>query len=244
MTTPLGPTRGLGSRLTQSLRDRILHGEWARGAKLPSEAEIGDEYAVSRTTVRAALRSLESEGFTRTRHGSGTYVSPIAGAITAPLQSLRSLTDTIREQGHTPSMRYDKVELRTAKADEIEALELDEGAQVLAMTRVVESDSQPVAYSFDTIPSQLLPTDFETSEVKGSTFKLLRDRASLVAVQSIATISARPTIPGLETNDGIASPLLLLEQCHFTELGKPIMSSRTYFVEDRFQFTVLRTAPN
>lgn len=42
------------------LRERLFAGEWS--GKLPSERTLSDEYLVSRSTLRAALKILENEG--------------------------------------------------------------------------------------------------------------------------------------------------------------------------------------
>lgn len=44
------------------IREAILSGTFKRGEKLPSEAELAENFAVSRTTVREALRSLAAAG--------------------------------------------------------------------------------------------------------------------------------------------------------------------------------------
>lgn len=44
--------------------------------KLPTLQEMGEQYAVSRTTLETALESLERRGLIRRKHGSGIYVTP------------------------------------------------------------------------------------------------------------------------------------------------------------------------
>ncbi len=51
----------LPDALCRTLRRRILNAEIPAGARLV-ETQLADEFAVSRTTVREALRTLESEG--------------------------------------------------------------------------------------------------------------------------------------------------------------------------------------
>ncbi|OWV74547.1 GntR family transcriptional regulator [Rhizobium sp. R339] len=63
----------------EELRNLILSGRFAAGAKLPSEAKLAGKYGVSRPIVREALRSLQILGLTETRTGSGTYVLATAG---------------------------------------------------------------------------------------------------------------------------------------------------------------------
>jgi DNA-binding FadR family transcriptional regulator len=51
------------------LRSRIIGGELADGAELPRESDLVEDFAVSRTSVREALRILETEGLLRIRRG-------------------------------------------------------------------------------------------------------------------------------------------------------------------------------
>jgi GntR family transcriptional regulator, transcriptional repressor for pyruvate dehydrogenase complex len=46
----------------EQLREAILSGEFGQGDKLPTEAELARQFAVSRTTVREALRALAAAG--------------------------------------------------------------------------------------------------------------------------------------------------------------------------------------
>jgi DNA-binding GntR family transcriptional regulator len=70
--------------LTQALRDRILDGDLAPGARLVERA-ITEDHGVSRVTVRAALGRLEAEGL--------VVVEPHRGARVAALgpEQLRDL---------------------------------------------------------------------------------------------------------------------------------------------------------
>jgi DNA-binding GntR family transcriptional regulator len=44
--------------------------------RLPSEAELSEQYGVARVTVRRALDELREHGKVITVHGKGTYVRP------------------------------------------------------------------------------------------------------------------------------------------------------------------------
>jgi GntR family transcriptional regulator len=44
--------------------------------RLPSEAELSQQYGVARVTVRRAMEQLRERGKVVTVHGRGTYVSP------------------------------------------------------------------------------------------------------------------------------------------------------------------------
>jgi GntR family transcriptional repressor for pyruvate dehydrogenase complex len=62
--------------LADSLRERILGGEFAEDTPLPPERELVVQTGMSRTTVREALRILEVQGLVRIKTGrsGGAYV--------------------------------------------------------------------------------------------------------------------------------------------------------------------------
>lgn len=69
--TPTVPPRlpRMAELVAGSLRRRIIGGELADGADLPREAELLEEFGVSRPSLREALRILETEGLIRIRRG-------------------------------------------------------------------------------------------------------------------------------------------------------------------------------
>lgn len=78
-------------RLYQQVADQLLAlidaGEFAVGARLPTERELAAKLGVSRPTVREALIALEVHGRVRIRVGSGIYVLPEASAVSVPVHS-------------------------------------------------------------------------------------------------------------------------------------------------------------
>ena len=62
----------------ESLKDGILSGEYAHGARLPSENELVRRFSVSRMTIVKAIKELQQIGLVVRRMGSGTYVSSSA----------------------------------------------------------------------------------------------------------------------------------------------------------------------
>ena len=64
----------LAQRIVAGLKSRILDGSLGPGSKLPSEAELIEEYAVSRTVIREAVTRLRAEGLVETFQGRGSFV--------------------------------------------------------------------------------------------------------------------------------------------------------------------------
>jgi len=70
--------------LATCLRDLIELGELPAGAYLPSERELSQRLALSRTTVVAAYDQLRAEGRLESRRGSGTWVPGTADRPATP----------------------------------------------------------------------------------------------------------------------------------------------------------------
>ena len=66
--------RRLYRQVANQLRTLIEEGEFAPGARLPSERDLANQLGISRPTIREALIALEVEGKVRIRVGSGVYV--------------------------------------------------------------------------------------------------------------------------------------------------------------------------
>lgn len=72
-TTSEGGERSY-QRLAEQIMQLILSGEFAPGARLPSERNLADRFLVSRTAVREAVIALEVQEVVEVRLGSGIYV--------------------------------------------------------------------------------------------------------------------------------------------------------------------------
>lgn len=87
--------RPLYQVIADELRARIVRGEYALGAMLPTEKDLMSHYGVSRYTVRAALQQLREQGFVSMRRGSGTRVVS-ASPGTTYVQSVRALSELLQ----------------------------------------------------------------------------------------------------------------------------------------------------
>jgi GntR family transcriptional repressor for pyruvate dehydrogenase complex len=72
--------------IVQQIRALIEEGKLKRNDHLPSERELSETFRVSRTTVREAIRTLESMKLLQSRQGNGTYV--LASSEEALIQPL------------------------------------------------------------------------------------------------------------------------------------------------------------
>jgi GntR family transcriptional repressor for pyruvate dehydrogenase complex len=73
-------------RVAEQIEKRILEGELRKGDRLPTERELAEQFQVSRTAVREAMKSLAQKGLINMRPGRGTIV--IDGAREAMQNSI------------------------------------------------------------------------------------------------------------------------------------------------------------
>lgn len=103
-TTPLGLTSGaskadpaspLYQQVVAVLRAEILDGVYPVGSKLPSEDVLTQRFAVSRHTVREALRQLRADGLVASRQGAGTTIErpSVARGYVHEVASISDLID-------------------------------------------------------------------------------------------------------------------------------------------------------
>jgi GntR family transcriptional regulator, uxu operon transcriptional repressor len=71
-------------KLAAQVLELIGQGEFASGARLPSERALAERFDVSRTSVREAIIALELQGAVEVRGGSGIYVAQLP-AIRPPV---------------------------------------------------------------------------------------------------------------------------------------------------------------
>jgi GntR family transcriptional repressor for pyruvate dehydrogenase complex len=85
---PVKSTR-IYEEIVRQVKQLISEGRFKSGDRLPPERELAEKFVVSRTSVREALRALESLGLIDIRPGEGTFVREVSiDALIGPLALL------------------------------------------------------------------------------------------------------------------------------------------------------------
>ncbi|MFN2198201.1 MAG: FadR/GntR family transcriptional regulator [Anaerolineales bacterium] len=114
MYTPIHTGR-LYEQIVAQIEARILSGELQSGDKLPSERELAEQFGVSRTAIREAMKALTQSGLVEILPGRGTFVTDSTSS--AVRHSLDILVRVGNETGIT-----DLLEVREILEPEIAAL--------------------------------------------------------------------------------------------------------------------------
>jgi GntR family transcriptional regulator len=146
------PPLPLYHRVYLLLRQQILEGAWTGGEPMPGEHMLAARHAVSRITVRNALRRLAAEGLVSRRRGSGTFVQP---AVAGRADGLRGLMESLHVMGQRTQVRLLSFELVDAPPEVARLLDLPVAAPVQKSVRVRLSKDMPFSHLTAWVPGDV-----------------------------------------------------------------------------------------
>ncbi|KOU00758.1 MULTISPECIES: GntR family transcriptional regulator [Streptomyces] len=96
--------------IAEVLRERIREGDLRAGDRLPTQAELAEEFGVERGTVRQALRALQEDGLlTNVSKGSPPRIAEPAVPRAEPQSTMVTLGPRLSEAFAAPHVRIDVV---------------------------------------------------------------------------------------------------------------------------------------
>ncbi|CAL9537299.1 hypothetical protein SUDANB151_04140 [Streptomyces sp. enrichment culture] len=105
-----GGRRLSSQEIAEALRERIRGGDLKAGDRLPTQAELAEEFGVERGTVRQALRALQEDGLlTNVSKGSPPRIAEPTTPRTEPQSTMVTLGPRLAEAFRAPRVRIDVV---------------------------------------------------------------------------------------------------------------------------------------
>jgi GntR family transcriptional regulator len=230
----------LHEQISSAIRRQIVAGTWPAQMRLPAEPVLAGSLAVSRGTLRRALRTLIDAGLLVQTRGRGTFVSPTA--ISQPIaQELLSLAEGLEREGIKFETEVLTASLRELRDPRAAALELAEGELVFEIRRRRLIDGAPVAVLHNYIRRQFCP-GIEANDFRHKTvFGLLEGVYGLTIATGRRVFEAQAAsadvAPLLDLAPG--APVLYLEQLTFLSGGEPIEYSDVWIRGDRLKLTTV-----
>jgi GntR family transcriptional regulator len=143
-------------QLVGIIKRNIAAGLLTPGDLLPSEAELCKALAISRSTVRQAIGTLESEGLVVRRQGKGTFIAE--PKVRRRTESVYSFTSEINAMGKTPSSAIIEFAIITPPEDIVRMLELRSAdTRCYKFTRVRKVDGEPLILETSYYPQYIYP---------------------------------------------------------------------------------------
>jgi len=205
------------------VRGKILQGELAVGAKLPTEAEFGEQYGISRIVVREALADLVRNGLIYKIRGQGAFVSARERDEDF-VSTVLGFSDEMARKGRTVRTQVLMQELRAPTAQEASSLVLTEADMVVALKRLRSVDGELQLLVETAVPADLAPGLHRARLENRSLYDVLRRQYGLRIVRAERWIDA--VAPDAQTCEllGMASaePLLRIESIAYGSNGRPL----------------------
>ena len=146
----------LYSQLVSIVKRNISAGTLMTGDLLPSEAELCKTFDISRSTVRQAIGTLESEGLVVRKQGRGTFVAE--PKMRRKTENVYSFTSEISSMGMQPSSTLVDFEIIDPTPDIVRVLELgSEDAKVYRFTRIRKVNGEPLILETSFYPQFIYP---------------------------------------------------------------------------------------
>ncbi len=220
----------------------ITSGRLKAGDRLPSEHDLARKFAVSRMTLREALRTLEEEGVLAKKHGLGTFIKASPPRIKSILDMNYGVTEMIQNMGFRPGTKERVIKESRADASLGQILAIADGSKVITLERVRTANKRPVVYSRDMISQSILSGARELKGLEESLYEFLETKCGIVLSSGTAklfpTKADRKLAAKLHVK--INTPLFYLEQLDTDSIGRPVLYSQEYFVSDYFDFIIYR----
>jgi GntR family transcriptional regulator len=221
-------------QLKELLREKLAAGEWPPGTMIPSERELSEQYDISRMTVRQALTELTTEGLLRRVQGKGTFVAE--PKIQQGLTRLTGFTADMHTRGLQPGGQVLRLELATAPALALGALQITPNQPVVLLERLRLAENEPIALEtchlhFSNV-TKLLEEDFENN----SLYNLLTEKYGITptrAEQQVEADLCSQREQNLLLLDEKA-PVLRNRRVTFDQWGRPFEYTVSAYRADRY----------
>lgn len=217
--------------IEQVLRSRVARLE--PDAPLPSDAQLCEEFAVSRMTARNAVQRLVQDGLVYRLPGRGTYVA--ASDSHRHVSNLTGFSDEMRRQGRSPSSRLLERTVRAATAAEARQLRLTEDADVVVVRRLRLADAEPIALETTVLRGEAAEAVLGANLQTGSLHEALVG-AGLRPTSGRATLGSEPASKEeaalLELTKGW--PLLVERRTTLDHAGVPLELTETRSAAGRY----------
>ena len=227
-------------QLKEVLTEGIQQGDWGPGDLIPSEAELGKSFGVSRTVVRQALNEMTYDGLVVRQKGKGTFVTQPKISSRSLVQSLEGFYGEMAERGVPVLTQVLEQTLEPADPDVAANLELEAMAPVVKLVRLRFVEEEPIVLVESHLPYEMCRDVIKADLEQGSLYAFLEEECGLTIgrgwrrIEAIAADEEAAARLAVDTG----SPLIRLKSVSYTPEGTPLEYFDALFRGDRARFEV------
>ena len=206
-------------RLAEDIKQQIISGQLKPGDMIPTEAQLCNQYGISRMTARQGIKLLVEEGLVESFRGKGSFITyPKFNELLIELPD--SQFNTLEEA----NMHLLGVDVISADNDVASALKLRIGSKVIRLRKLYFSSDEPIALDIRYIIYRKGQPAVE-NEINYAAFpKFVTNHTGFVSIRNQVTFSAilidSEISKILKTIEG--KPGLKIEQLVFGSKDQPL----------------------
>jgi GntR family transcriptional regulator len=222
-------------RIQQALLEQIQQGILQPDQQLPTEAELAQQYQVSRITAKRALDELVREGRAFRQQGRGTFV---AKSRIRDISGFGSFSADIKARGMQPGSKILKFDEITPDAEVCARLHLPEDEHAYILKRLRLANNEPVAVETAYLPSRRFPDLLSQLQNDKSLYTVLAENYQSIPTWADAEIEARSATKEEATllNIDAGKPVLAAQRVTFAANYNIIETVDSVYRGDRFTF--------
>ncbi|BEI24942.1 GntR family transcriptional regulator [Vibrio fluvialis] len=225
-------------QIADAIREKISSGEYKVGEALPTEAQLREEFSVSRVTVRQAIKLLVENEELESVQGSGTYVK--ANKVNYDIYQQSSFSEKWEHLNKVTHSDVVAFEIQRAALHIAEHLNIKEGERVYFVKRVRYIDDTPITVEETWMPTNLFP-DLTYQVMQGSKYDYIENQKGLVIDRSEQEII--PILPPKEIADllkiDVTAPIIEKRTIGYLENATVFEYSRNYTSPTEYKFTLV-----
>ncbi|WP_375748738.1 GntR family transcriptional regulator [Vibrio sp. HN007] len=225
-------------QIADAIREKIGTGEYKVGEALPTEAQLREEFSVSRVTVRQALKLLIENGELESVQGSGTYVK--ASKVNYDIYQQTSFNEKWAHLNVVTRSEVLAFEITLPSLTMAEHLNVTEDERIFYIKRVRFIDDNPITVEETWMPLTLFP-DLTYEVMRNSKYDYIENQKGMVIDRSEQEIV--PVLPPNKVSDllGIdpSQPIIEKRTRSYLMDGTVFEYSRNYFKSTDYKFTLV-----
>ena len=219
------------------LKQEILRERFAIGSLLPTEAELENEYGVSRSTIRKAMSLLAEEGLVEIKQGRGTRV--LIYKAKQDFNRVTSVTESLRRKGYhvtTKSMMIDRVPASFPLTD---SLKVKEGEQLARVQRLQLADDKPICIMTNWIPYHLVPGLEHSAGTFTALYQFLEEKYdfNITSTEDRIFATAASFYEAEVLDVPIGTPILQIERTCYCK-GKPVCCDSVKIIGSQYEVEI------
>ena len=222
-------------QIADTLRRRIMTGEYMEGSRIPTEPELIKEFNVSNITIRKALETLTKDGLLRRKRGVGTTVQKYEQDLVV-FELFGNFKRLVRSIEDLP-VEIEVLEMKVIPCPNYvqQMLSLTSDAKILRIKKVRRHGGKPLSfYLHYTDPALYKKITRKKAEEKTfvDLFEEVTETKLTTLKQKIESVVADIDLSNmLKVRFGL--PLFFTENLYMTDGQKPAILTQIYYRGDK-----------